>query len=140
MPFALYRGRLVALADQPVLAGGGVVQEIERARPGCHRMIRYRQLFEVEIAHDYFLSRGASVLEAQPDADRSALTASFSLGRILEIVPDAATAATLAGHRMIFRLTDTGFLVAVQLDAVRAGYPSGDSAGRRFRADGSRCA
>lgn len=29
MPFALYRGRLVALADQPVLAGGGVIQEIE---------------------------------------------------------------------------------------------------------------
>lgn len=28
MPFALYRGRLVALADQPVLAGGGIVQEI----------------------------------------------------------------------------------------------------------------
>lgn len=29
MPFALYRGRLVALADQPVLAGGGRIQEIE---------------------------------------------------------------------------------------------------------------
>jgi hypothetical protein len=29
MPFALYRGRLVALLDQPVLAGGGRIQEIE---------------------------------------------------------------------------------------------------------------
>ena len=29
MPFALYRGRLVALTDQPVLAGGGLVQEFE---------------------------------------------------------------------------------------------------------------
>lgn len=28
-PFALYRGRLVALADQPTLAAGGRIQEIE---------------------------------------------------------------------------------------------------------------
>jgi hypothetical protein len=27
-PFALYRGRLVTLADMPALAGGGLVQEI----------------------------------------------------------------------------------------------------------------
>jgi hypothetical protein len=80
-------------------------------------MIRYRQLFEVEVAHDYFLSRGASVLEAQPDADRSALTAAYSLNQVLEIVPDAATVAALAGHRMIFRPTEIGFLVAVQIDS-----------------------
>ena len=28
-PFALYRGRLVTLADMPVLDGGGIVQEID---------------------------------------------------------------------------------------------------------------
>ena len=33
-------------------------------------MIRYRPLFDVDIAHDYFLSRGNVVIEAQPDADQ----------------------------------------------------------------------
>ena len=36
-------------------------------------MIRYRPLFAVDIAHDYFLSRGDVVLEAQADVDRAAL-------------------------------------------------------------------
>jgi hypothetical protein len=79
-------------------------------------MIRYRPLFEVAISHDYFLSRGATVFEAQRAADQSALMASFPLGRILDVFPDEATCKRLAGHRMIFRPTETGFMVAVQLD------------------------
>ncbi len=34
LPFALYRGRLVALSDRRVLAGGGLIQEIEVAGTG----------------------------------------------------------------------------------------------------------
>lgn len=34
LPFALYRGRLVALQDRRVLAGGGVIQEVEVAGAG----------------------------------------------------------------------------------------------------------
>jgi hypothetical protein len=79
-------------------------------------MIRYRPLFEVAISHDYFLSRGATVFEAQRAAEQSALMASFPLGQILDVFPDEASCARLAGHRMIFRPSDTGFMVAVQLD------------------------
>ncbi|MFD1295321.1 hypothetical protein ACFQ4Q_01580 [Lysobacter gummosus] len=80
-------------------------------------MIRYRTLFEVDIAHDYFLSRGEVVLEAQSDADRSSLAALYSVAEVFEIEPDAATIATLAGHKLLFRATRTGFLVAAQVDA-----------------------
>ena len=72
-------------------------------------MIRYRPLFEVDVAHDYFTSRGEVVLDAQPDADRAALTALYSAAEVLDIQPDAATLAALAGHRMLFRSTRTGF-------------------------------
>ncbi|MBN8738029.1 MAG: hypothetical protein BGP24_02465 [Lysobacterales bacterium 69-70] len=80
-------------------------------------MIRYRTLFEVDIAHDYFTSRGEIVLDAQSDADRAALTALYSAADVLDIQPDAATLATLAGHRLVFRSTRTGFFVAAQVDA-----------------------
>lgn len=79
-------------------------------------MIRYRPLFHVDIAHDYFLSRGDVVFEAQPDADRAALTNIHSVSQYLEVAPDEATLARMAGHRMLFRATGSGFTVAVQLD------------------------
>lgn len=79
-------------------------------------MIRYQPLLQVDIVHDYFLSRGSAVFEAQPEADRTALSAVYSVGNFLEIFPDDPTLAKLAGHKMIFRTTGMGFLVAVQTD------------------------
>jgi hypothetical protein len=84
-------------------------------------MISYRTLFQVDMAHDYFLSRGDIVFEAQPEADRTALAALWSVPRVLEIAPDAATWDTLAGHKMLFRATAAGFLVAVRRDTGAAG-------------------
>lgn len=79
-------------------------------------MIRYRPLFHVDIAHDYFLSRGDVVFEALSDTDRAALTGLYGVNAFLEIHPDDTTVSTLSGHRMIFRATGSGFVVAVQLD------------------------
>jgi hypothetical protein len=79
-------------------------------------MIRYRPLFHVDIAHDYFLSRGDVVFEAHADAERAALTGLYAVNDVLEIYPDDRTVSTLAGHKMIFRATASGFTVAVQLD------------------------
>jgi hypothetical protein len=79
-------------------------------------MIRYRPLFAVDIAHDYFLSRGDVVFEAQADADRTALANLYSAGDFLEVFADDTTLSVLAGHKMLFRATDTGFGVSVQLN------------------------
>src|SRR5690349_16378726 len=79
-------------------------------------MIRYRPLCHVDVAHDYFLSRGDVVFEAHADADRASLTALYAVSDFLEIGPDDTTVATLAGHKMLFRPTGSGFTVAVQLD------------------------
>ena len=79
-------------------------------------MIRYRPLFDVDMAHDYFLSRGDVVIEAQPDADQTTLANLYSAADFLEVFPDDATMSVLAGHKMLFRATATGFGVAVQLD------------------------
>ncbi|PYR63304.1 MAG: hypothetical protein DMF87_09930 [Acidobacteria bacterium] len=79
-------------------------------------MIRYRPLLAVDIAHDYFLSRGDVVFEAQADAERTALSRLYSVGDFLEVFPDDATRSVLAGYKMLFRATDTGFVVSVRLD------------------------
>lgn len=79
-------------------------------------MIRYRPLFHVDIAHDYFLSRGDVVFEAHADAQRAALASLYTVSDFLEIGPDERTVSALAGHKMIFKNTGSGFTVAVQLD------------------------
>jgi len=84
-------------------------------------MIRYWPLFDVNIAHEYFLSRGDVILEAQPDVDRAALGNLYSVGDFLEVFPDDATKAALAGHRMLFRTTAAGFGVSVRLDPSASG-------------------
>ena len=62
-------------------------------------MIRYRPLFDVDIAHDYFLSRGDVVLEAQADVDRAAIANLYSVGNFLEVFPDDATKAPCGSIR-----------------------------------------
>jgi hypothetical protein len=79
-------------------------------------MIQYRTLFDVDITHDYFLSRGDVVLEAQADADRAALGNLYAAADFLEVFPDDATMSVLAGHKMLFKTTAAGFRVAVRLD------------------------
>jgi len=60
-------------------------------------MIRYRTLFDVAIAHDYFQSRGDVVFEAQADADRAALASVYSASNFFELFPDDATRSAMAG-------------------------------------------
>jgi hypothetical protein len=83
-------------------------------------MIRYRPLFYVDVVHDYFLNRGDVVFEANADADRAALSNLYAVNDYLEIVPDETTVSTLAGQKMLFKATGTGFTVAVRLDASAA--------------------
>jgi hypothetical protein len=79
-------------------------------------MSSYRTLFQVDIAHDYFLSRGEVVFEALSAAEQSRLSAMWSVPAVLEIAPDEPTRAVLQGHRMVWRATAAGFVVAVTRD------------------------
>lgn len=79
-------------------------------------MNSYRTLFQVDIAHDYFFGRGDVVFEALASAEQAALAALWSVPDVLDITPDDATLAMLRGHRMLFRATAAGFLVAVAID------------------------
>lgn len=99
-------------------------------------MTSYRTLLQVNLTHDYFLSRGNVVFEAQSAVDQSSLTALYSVADFLEIFPDEQTLARLAGQKMIFRTNAGGFVVAVQIDptsaAARPLIPSGSDLVLRF--------
>jgi hypothetical protein len=80
-------------------------------------MTRYAILFEVDVLHDYFLNRGSLVHEALAVDQREAVSRRYTANTFLKVFPSGPTEQTLAGHKMLFKTTATGFLVAVQTDA-----------------------
>ena len=99
-------------------------------------MASYRTLLQVDLPHDYFLSRGGVVFEAQSAADQASLTSLYAIKDFLEVFPDEQTLLQLAGQKMIFRANAGGFVVAVQIDPTAVGVrpliPSGNDLVLRF--------
>ncbi len=79
-------------------------------------MMRYGLLFEVAILHDYFLNKGDVVYEALQDDQRPAVMRFYNVGDFIDVFPTERTRKLLAGHKMIFKNTATGFLVGVRQD------------------------
>ena len=79
-------------------------------------MTRYAVLFEVDVRHDYGLNRGGILHEALSLSQQAQVMEQYDSNRFLKIQPTATTVRTLAGQQLLFRPTQTGFLVAVKLD------------------------
>jgi hypothetical protein len=80
-------------------------------------MTRYAVLCEVEFLHDYFLNRGNLVYEALEGGQREAVRQRYAAATFVDVFPTEHTQKKLAGHKMLFKTTAFGFLVAVQTDA-----------------------
>ena len=78
-------------------------------------MTRYAVLFEVDVWHDYGLNRGGTIYEALSLSQQAQVMGQYASDRFLKIQPTAATMQTLAGQQLLFRSTQTGFLVAAKL-------------------------
>jgi hypothetical protein len=80
--------------------------------------ISYTRLFDVRLLHHYWLDDGATVFDAIADAVKADRLLRYDVRQLLEVAPSAATTATIAGLRGVFRRTGLGFLVAVPDDSV----------------------
>ena len=98
-------------------------------------MIRYRPLFDVDIAHDYFLSRGDVVLEAQPMPIARHLPICILSATFSRCFPTTPPRRCLPGTRCSSGPRRPGFSVAVQLDPSASRHPADGSAGRRSQTD-----
>lgn len=76
--------------------------------------LAYERLFEVRVLHHFWLDDGATVFDATGPTPR---LLTYDVRRLLDFRPSAATAATVAGLRGVFRTTGLGFLVAVPDEA-----------------------
>lgn len=80
--------------------------------------IAYTRLFEIRVFHHFWLDEGATIFEKIADeAKRTQRLLNYDVRRVLAFEPSAATTATIAGLRGVFRATGVGFLVAVPAEA-----------------------
>jgi hypothetical protein len=96
-------------------------------------MTRYAILCEVEVLHDYCLNRGSLVHEALEGEQQEAVRRRYAARTFLEMFPTEHTEKLLAGHKMLFKTTAAGFLVAVQMDASAADHRPAVPPGADFR-------
>ncbi|MEM8528137.1 MAG: hypothetical protein AAGG68_26070, partial [Bacteroidota bacterium] len=85
-------------------------------------LIQYRTLFEVKILHDYYLDRVDSRFlklrasnEAGKETEIKRRLSTYDIRNDLDFEPTAASKKFMNAHKMLFRATPTGFLVATKV-------------------------
>jgi hypothetical protein len=78
--------------------------------------IALARLFEVRVLHHFWLDEGGTVFDALPADEQVERLLTYDARQVVQIAPDAATSAAIAGLGGVFRATGVGCLVAVPED------------------------
>ncbi|MCK3684989.1 hypothetical protein [Maribellus sp. YY47] len=85
--------------------------------------IKYKPLFEVRIFHQYFLNKGTSDFFSMSEADKEKQLAGYKVSKFLLVFPTAKSRNLLAGQHLVFSLTNTGFMIWVQVTDANDNIP-----------------
>lgn len=78
--------------------------------------VKYIPLFNVNILHLFFLNKGISEYSAMNDENRSRQSELYNITSFLNIVTDQKTHQLLNGHKLVFKVSKTGFAVWSQVE------------------------
>jgi len=78
--------------------------------------LSFKKLFEVKILHHYFLNEGMIHFEAMASDDKLRQLSAYDIHDVFRIRPTTDCLPKLAGHKLIFKKTFTGFLVGTQTE------------------------
>jgi hypothetical protein len=79
-------------------------------------MSRFAELCSVAFEHGYHLNFDAIPYAALDNTRRGLLAQRFDVNRIFSIRPTAESLKTLAGYRMLYKTSGSGFLLAVEVN------------------------
>ncbi len=78
--------------------------------------IIYKPLIDIKINHDYFLDDGATKFDDLSEDQQNARLTNYNISDYLTITPVLKTETDLRNHKIIFRQTDRGFTLWVNVD------------------------
>ena len=78
--------------------------------------VKYIPLFNVNILHLFFLNKGISEYSAMNDENKAKQCELYNVKSFMSIIPDQKTHRVLNGHKLIFKVSNTGFSVWVKIE------------------------
>jgi len=69
----------------------------------------YKQLFEIQLLHNYFLNDGINIFLSMNDTDQKQQLKLYDISEFIEITPSQDTLEKMAGHRIVFKQHKSGF-------------------------------
>ncbi len=69
----------------------------------------YKQLFEVQLFHNYFLNDGTSTFSLMNDSDKKKQLKLYDSHGLFDIIPTQDSILKMAGHKIFFKIHKSGF-------------------------------
>lgn len=73
--------------------------------------IQYKELFRVNVFHNYFLNRGEDEFRTMPDPEKAKQLNNYNFQSIVAVVPTKESWQNLNGHNLVFKTMNSGFTV-----------------------------
>lgn len=89
--------------------------------------IIYKVLFEVQILHEYFLNRGASVFGSLPQAQKQEMLNNYNIKEYLDIVPTSVTRGQMENYHLKLIKQEHGFFVGIEVNELQPDVPDSKS-------------
>jgi hypothetical protein len=77
--------------------------------------IKYIPLFKVDFFHFYFLNNGLTAFNSLNDEEKASRLRLYDFNSFFKVKPAAYTQRVLAGHKLVFRTSNNGFVVWCKL-------------------------
>ncbi len=78
--------------------------------------IAYKPLIEVKIDHDYFLDNGDDKFITMDEEEQKVQLSDYVVDRYLEIVPTPITQMQLKNHKILFKVSNRGFVLFIHAE------------------------
>jgi hypothetical protein len=76
--------------------------------------IVYKNLFDIQLLHHYFLDKGEEIYDALSEDEKDSIEEKYDIREILEVVPTSDCRKVLTDHECVFKNTSTGILVGIK--------------------------
>ncbi|MEW4922912.1 hypothetical protein [Algibacter sp. 2305UL17-15] len=76
----------------------------------------YKQLFEIELLHDYFLNDGTSVFSTLNDVDKKKRLKLIDISEFIDVIPSQESIEKMAGHKIVLKKHKSGLSAYCKLE------------------------
>ncbi|WP_346857584.1 hypothetical protein [uncultured Draconibacterium sp.] len=83
----------------------------------------YKPLFQVNIFHLYYLNKGTQEYLSMSEAEKEKQLICYDISNFFTVLPSTKSRQTIMGHQLVFKLTNSGFIVWTKISESNNSHP-----------------